>query len=271
VGHFAFAQKRLLFKDGIKSKMETPFELWKGKCIVSARKSFSSEHNLMLRTAGQLRTFNQLQASWEPLIQSRQVTTPVCPAPVEVRPAPIQARRTTADVSQDLDDLDKGTEIFQQMLLTGKLPWVSEPLKSQAANSRAPLTEQASKETMSQGPAHHVPRRSLGLNPEATEFQTTQTNGQPSKSVTSGATQSEVSARNYTMSAALERIEMLEIEVEALEATIKEHCETYTCRKIESQSESELRFPKQFSEGSSLLYLHQLEVDDGSSSNLIQL
>jgi hypothetical protein len=40
VGHFAFAQKRLLLKDGIKSKMETPFELWKGKCIVSARKSF---------------------------------------------------------------------------------------------------------------------------------------------------------------------------------------------------------------------------------------
>jgi hypothetical protein len=64
---------------------------------------------------------------------------------------------------------------------------------------------------------------------------------------------------------------MLKIEVEALEATIKEHCETYTCRKIESQSESELRFPKQFSEGSSLLYLHQLEVGDGSSSNLIEI
>jgi len=244
--------------------METPFELWKGKCIVSARKRFSSEHNLMLRTAGQLRTFNQLQASWEPLIQSRQVTTPV-------RPAPVQVRRTTADVSQDLDDLEEGTEIFQQMLLTGKLPWVSEPLKSQAANSRAPITEKASKEIMSQGPADHVPRHPLGLNPEATEFQTTQTNGQLSKSVTSGASQSEISARNYTLSAALERIEMLKIEVEALEATIKEHCETYTCRKIESQSESELRFPKQFSEGSSLLYLHQLEVGDGSSSNLIEI
>jgi hypothetical protein len=260
--------------------METPFELWKGKCIVSARRSVSSEHNLTLRTAGQLRTFHQRQViPGGQLIQSRQVATPVQQVATPVRQAatpvrrtPVQARRILTDVSQDLDDLDKGTEIFQQMLLTGKLPWVPEQLKPQAANFRAPhLTEQASNETMSQRSRNHVPRRPLSLNPEATEFHTTQSNSQLSKSATSEEPQSEVSARNCTLSAALERIEMLEIEVAALEDTIKEHCETYTCRKVESQSESELRFPKQFSEGSSLLYLHQLEVDDRSSSNLIEL
>jgi hypothetical protein len=195
----------------------------------------------MLRTEGQIRTFNQLQAYHEPLMESRQAPTPVRQVPTPVRQA----------ATYDSKDLEKTTEKFQEMLLKENIP-------------RIPTIVQASNGTMS--------RRPRGLNPEATEFHITQINKQLSNSATSPARQSDVPARVGTLSAAIEEIKILENEVAALKLALKIQTEKCTCMKAEDKWEDELQNPKDFSDYASLGDSRQLEVDDdGASSDLIEL
>jgi hypothetical protein len=239
----------------MKSTAETPVSLWKGKCIASARHNRCSEQSLMLRTEGQLRTFNRLQAFQGHLRQSRQ-------APTHVRQASTQVRPTPAHVSKGLD---VATEHFQQMLLKDNLPWVPEQLKPQATDPRAPqITEQASNETMSQRPRNHLPRRLRGLNPEAIEFQIPQINEQASNSATSQAPQSEVSARNSTMSYATERIKKLEDEVATLKMALKEQIENCICKKEERKWEDVMRKVKveELNSGSDVPISYLAQIND---------
>jgi hypothetical protein len=168
--------------------------------------------------------------------------------------------------------LEKTTEIFQQMLLTDNLPWVPDQLKPQAAESRvAQIAEQALNAKMSHGHGNHVPRFPCGLNPEATEFHIAQINKQLSNTATSQARQSDVPARIGTMRAAMEEIKILENEVAALKLALKIQNESCTCKKEEFKWEDELQDLNQFSDYASLGGSRQLDVDDGASSDLIDL
>lgn len=220
----------------------------------------------MLRTEAILRTFNQLQAHDEPLPQSRHVSTPVRQVPIPVRQVPTPVRQVSTPVRQvsapirraaiyNSEDLEKATEIFQQMLLKDNLPWIPDQVKPQAAE-----------------PRDHMPRRAHGLNPEAAEFHITQNNKKLSNNATSTAFESDCSGRNSTMSAAFEQIKMLENEVAALKLALNKQSEECTCKAEESKWEEELQNPKQFSDYASLDDSRQLEVDnDGASSDLLEL
>jgi hypothetical protein len=195
----------------------------------------------MLRTEGQIRTFNQLQAYHEPLMESRPASTPVRQVSTPVQQAATQVSK----------DLEKGTASFQQMLLKENIPWI-------------PVIEQASNGTMS--------RRPRGLNPAAAEFHIAQINKQLSNTGTSQARQGDVPARVGTLSAAIEEIKILENEVAALKLALKIQTEKCTCMKVEDKWEDELQNPKEFSDYASLSDSRQLEVvDDGASSDLIEL